>query len=271
MCEFCIKHGEGKKWYEVMENYSQELLHQGNREAYIKDLFAQIPKNYYLLEKMQYYKRNLPRAYKLVSRIGSWKMKHDHFGQVVPIEDAEIIVDMVQSITRIPCVCREATTGNKNARYCLVLGIDPLKILGDYPDLKAKLETYTAEEAKLLLRKFDEEGLIHSVWTFKTPFIGAICNCDYDCLAYRFQVSKELIKLMFKAEYIADIEPQLCIGCRNCQKVCQFGAIEYSSLAKKCTINLQKCYGCGVCRKPCHKEAISLMERDKIPHLSDVW
>ena len=26
MCEFCTKHGEGKKWYEIMENYSRELL-----------------------------------------------------------------------------------------------------------------------------------------------------------------------------------------------------------------------------------------------------
>lgn len=24
MCEFCTKHGEGKKWYEVMEHYSRK-------------------------------------------------------------------------------------------------------------------------------------------------------------------------------------------------------------------------------------------------------
>ena len=26
MCEFCTKHGEGKKWYLQMKNYSRELL-----------------------------------------------------------------------------------------------------------------------------------------------------------------------------------------------------------------------------------------------------
>ena len=27
MCEFCTEHGEGKKWYLLMENFSDELLH----------------------------------------------------------------------------------------------------------------------------------------------------------------------------------------------------------------------------------------------------
>jgi hypothetical protein len=28
MCEFCTKHGEGQKWYLLMKNYSDELLHE---------------------------------------------------------------------------------------------------------------------------------------------------------------------------------------------------------------------------------------------------
>ncbi len=28
MCEFCTKHGEGKKWYLQMKNYAEELLHE---------------------------------------------------------------------------------------------------------------------------------------------------------------------------------------------------------------------------------------------------
>ena len=27
MCQFCVQHGEGKKWYLAMKNYSDELLH----------------------------------------------------------------------------------------------------------------------------------------------------------------------------------------------------------------------------------------------------
>ena len=28
MCEFCTKHGEGKKWYLQMKNYADVLLHE---------------------------------------------------------------------------------------------------------------------------------------------------------------------------------------------------------------------------------------------------
>ena len=31
MCEFCTEHGEGKKWYLQMKNYSKELEHEEPR------------------------------------------------------------------------------------------------------------------------------------------------------------------------------------------------------------------------------------------------
>jgi len=222
MCEFCVQHGEGKKWYEVMENYSAELYSQGGREQYIKDFFD----NFQLhgprgLDRLDSTRRKVPFAYSFIRRLGTLHMKKNHFGQVVPLEDAEGIVDMVQSITRIPCVCRSATLGKKDERYCLLLGIDPSRILGDYPDLVSTLETFSPAESKHLLREFDKKGLVHSVWTFKTPFIGAICNCDRDCI----------------------------------------GAIEYSAVNQKCYINSLKCYGCGVCRSQCKKGAIYLLDK----------
>lgn len=32
MCQFCTQHGEGKKWYENMANYTAEMFHQVNSE-----------------------------------------------------------------------------------------------------------------------------------------------------------------------------------------------------------------------------------------------
>lgn len=259
MCEFCIRHGEGKKWYEIMRHYSEELYHQNNREKYIKEFVESTQtKTVSDINRMIKFKRKMPAAFRFYRRMATRWMKYYHFGQVIPLEDAEMIVDMVQSVTRIPCVCRSALKGKKDARYCLALGIDPYKAFADYPELKAHLETMSVEEAKRLLWKFDEEGLVHSVWTFKTPFIGAICNCDHDCLAYRIQVANDLMQIMFKSEYLAKINPLNCKGCRGCQKVCQFGAIEFSVMDKKCNVNGFKCYGCGVCRSACENGAIVL-------------
>lgn len=272
VCEFCIRHGEGKKWYEVMQNYSAELYSKGDRENYARKLVKQTQTSVLPgLEKLIKLRKKSPSVYRYVRRIGTLVMKHNHFGQVIPIEDAEMIIEMVQSITRLPCICRSAVKGENNARFCIGIGIDPKSILADYPDLKANLETITREKAKELLRKFDREGLIHSVWTFKTPFIGAICNCDRDCLAYKTQVAADLMQVMFKSEYIAKIDPLRCAGCRNCQKLCQFGAIEYSSLGGNCAINPFKCYGCGVCRNACDLGLISIEEKGELPEAYRTW
>ncbi len=265
MCEFCTKHGEGKKWYEVMDNYSKELLADPARQRYLKHFVENIQsRTNSNINQLEWSKRRIPLAYGFIRKIATINMKSNHYGQVVPLEDALKIVEMVQSVTRIPCVCRSVTAGKNNARYCLLLGIDPTDTIKHWPEIESSLETLTKETAKQLLKEFDRNGLVHSIWTFKTPFIGAICNCDHDCLAYKIQISSDLMNLMFKAEYIVDIEPLNCVGCRNCQKLCQFGAIEYSAVNEKCYINPHKCYGCGVCRSVCKQEAISLLDRNII-------
>ena len=262
MCEFCTKHGEGKKWYEVMENYSQELLTDNARQTYIEHFVKNIRANANSnINKLEWSKKKSPLAHSFIKKICTMSMKNNHFGQVVPLEDAENIVDMVQSITRIACVCRSVTTGKNNARYCLLLGVDPSSSIKHWPELESSLETLTPHEAKRILNEFDKNSLVHSIWTFKTPFIGAICNCDHDCLAYKIQISLDLMDVMFKAEYKAFIDFRQCVGCRNCQRICQFGAIEYSLTNERCYINPAKCYGCGVCRNVCKKEAICLMDR----------
>ncbi|MGI6629664.1 MAG: 4Fe-4S binding protein [Bacillota bacterium] len=262
LCEFCIKHGEGKKWYEIMGHYSREMLEEQGRKGYVEHFVTGVRKNAETnLKRLNWAREKSPLAYRFVRKMGTWWMKKVHFGQIVPLEDAERIVDLVQSITRVPCVCRSVTMGKNNARYCLLLGIDPTNLQHGWPELNTHLEVLTKDEAKKVLREFDALGLVHSIWTFKTPFIGAICNCDHDCLAYKMQVSLDLLELMFKGEYIAWVDYFRCVGCRQCQKLCQFGAIEYSAVNGKCHINLLKCYGCGLCRNGCNKDAISLRNR----------
>jgi len=262
LCEFCTKHGEGKKWYEIMEHYSMELLKDPGRKAYIEQFVSNIRNNSMNnFGKLQWVKNKAPLAHRFIKKIVTAHLKKYHFGQVIPIEDAESIVENVQSITRIPCICRSVTAGKNNARYCLLLGIAPTGLNIDWPELKTSFEVLVPADAKKILRVFDRQGLVHSIWTFKTPFIGAICNCDRDCLAYKYQISADLTDIMFKSEYVAQIDRDLCIGCRSCMSFCQFGAVEYSIADGKCHINPHKCYGCGVCRNACKKQAIKLTDK----------
>lgn len=270
MCEFCLKHGEGKKWYEITKNYAQEMMEEQGRKAYVENFVRGIRTNEGYLEKLHGIKGKLPMAYRFIRKMGTWWMKRQHFGQIVPLEDAEKIVDLVPSITRIPCVCRSVTTGKNDARYCLLLGVNPTHMNHGWTELNTHLEILSQKTAKELLQSFDQQGLVHSIWTFKTPFIGAICNCDHDCIAYKMQVSLNLMDIMFRGEYMARIDPLKCVGCRQCLRFCQFGAIEYSSLNGKCKINPLKCYGCGLCRVACKKEGIFLHDRSDASNLTVV-
>ncbi len=203
---------------------------------------------------------NKPVVGRFFRRMAIRNQKTEHWGQVVPIEDLEQVVDLQDSIVRFPCVCRILTTGHREARYCFGIGVNMASTLAQYPDASS-LEVLGREEAKKILRSFDKQGMVHSVWTFKTPYIGAICNCDQDCVAYRLQVKTNLTQVMFRAEYVGLVDWDLCNGCKKCLLNCQFGAIRYSNTMKRATIEMTQCYCCGVCRAVCNKEAITLKPR----------
>jgi len=181
----------------------------------------------------------------------------------------------------VACLCRNITLG-KEKRYCYGISLSPdggwLAEMSRALDMSfftgpdvSGFETLTKDEALSAFHEHEREGLCHTVWTFHTPFIGGICNCDRsDCLAMRTTVT-HATPVMFRAEFVAGIDPEECSGCRQCMRVCQFGAITYSASNKKAIIDQRWCYGCGVCRSSCKNNAILLEERTKVPAVANLW
>ncbi len=281
MCEFCVKHGEGKKWYLEAKNYSDDLLSDARRRKFIEEFFSDpesLTRSFGQIGRLD----KLPRFVRdQVSRLVSRRMKKIHYGQVLPIEEVEKILDFVGAIVRISCVCR-SSGGKKEKRYCYGISLSPRggkleRILAGLdksffrgPDGKG-IERLTKEEALAAMREHEEEGCCHTVWTFHAPFIGGICNCDRaDCLAVKATVTHG-VPVMFRAEYVAQIDPDKCNGCRSCMRVCQFGAIGYSASDRKAIIDQRWCYGCGICRAACKKDAIRLEERAHVPAAAKLW
>jgi Pyruvate/2-oxoacid:ferredoxin oxidoreductase delta subunit len=281
MCEFCLKHGEGKKWYLQASNYSEDLMSDIRRRRFIEGFFTKtehLERDMRRLDRLE----KVPKPIRgMVRRIISRRMKKVHYGQVVPIEDIERIFGFVNSIVRVACICRHQTLG-KEARYCygvsmaadggrlgeIIRGLDSSFLNG--PDTIG-LERLSREEAISALRGHEKEGLCHSVWTFRTPFIAGVCNCDRaDCLAMRCTVTHRT-PVMFRAEYVAAVDPDQCNGCRQCMRLCQFGAISYSASNKKAVIDQRQCYGCGICRCVCPKDAIALEQRNNVPVAANLW
>jgi ferredoxin len=224
----------------------------------------------------------MPRFVKSASvtyKVGRWKKLH--YGQVLPIEDVERVFGLVSNVVRFPCYCRHINLGTEQ-RFCYGISLAPqegemFKIIKEIdmgyltgPDTSG-LEELTKKEALENFRQYEKEGLCHTIWTFVTPFIGGICNCDRsDCGAMQTTLTRG-VPHMFRAEYVAEVNPELCNGCRQCMRVCQFGAIGYSAANKKIFVDPLRCYGCGICRASCTKDAIELHDRASVAVAANLW
>lgn len=277
MCEFCTQHGEGKKWYVNASNYSNDLLNELERRKFISHFYHETiekgNKSLSLLERILRRRIFLPEALRIRHTRQS---KIYHFGQVIPLEEISKILDITYTIVRVNCGCRWATE-KKESRTCFGLSVGPphwfdqldVDFFGT-PDV-ARLETLTKREAYDAIAETEQQGMIHSLWTFVTPFIGAICNCDRRyCLAIRCSLGQKM-PVMFRAEYVAVVEENSCKGCQACVEKCSFEAIHYNGKEKPVTIDATKCFGCGVCRAFCPENAIELLEREKHPVANRFW
>ena len=277
MCEFCTEHGEGRKWYLNAQNYASELQEELHRQKFIAHFYHEVVgkghRQLSLLEKLFHGKMFLPQKIRDRRMESS---KKSHFGQIIPLEEIPQILEMSNSITRVTCGCRWAAE-KQESRVCYGISSGPphwydgldMDFFGS-PDV-SQLEHLTREEAYRAMAEDDKNGMVHSLWTFHTPFIGAICNCDGRyCLAMRSSVGQKL-PVMFRAEYLAEADKDLCNGCKACLDQCQFNAIEYHGKKVPVTIDAKKCFGCGVCRTACQQDAISLIDRSQHPVAQYLW
>ena len=277
MCEFCVKHGAGKKWYLQAANYSREMM----EELRVKKHAAMFTRHFNIKIdiglKLLKLVGKMPRVIKNAALgIQANRQMKMHFGQVLPLEDVHEIFQMMTGIVRLPCVCRGYTIGERK-RYCMGITINPIEkadeeyyqLLFEGPDLSG-LEYLTREEAKNLVEEFEKEGLVHTVWTLPTPFVVGVCNCDRESCG-AFKAMNHNARVMFRAEYVAIVDPSKCVGCRACIERCQFDAIYYNEDTKKIVIDPKKCYGCGICRVPCSRDAISLVDRRDHIEAKDLW
>ena len=58
---------------------------------------------------------------------------------------------------------------------------------------------------------------------------------------------------------IAEIDEELCMGCKTCEWNCPFNGIEVQSTdaGPRATVDKSACKGCGICWANCPRRAIS--------------
>lgn len=268
MCEFCTEHGDGKIWFKNANNYAKDLVSDLERRDYIHNFFrSTIEEGVTAIGRLEsiYQKRG-----KLPAKVSDkmvQQAKIDHFGQVVTIEDISEIVGNAATIVRLPCACRWASM-KKEDRCCYSVSYSPEYWYKDmdmsYFGLAQSegLEEVPKQEAITQMKDMEKGGAVHTIWTMKTPFIGAICNCTpKECLGLR-TLSVD-IETMFRGEEVAYVDEHLCTGCGACETECHFNAIADKQVSGdyKALVKQMKCFGCGLCRNSCPEGAIRMVGR----------
>jgi len=278
VCRFCVEHGEGERWYLQARNYAYDLESDLKRRGYMVSFLRDFDRNRAKVIAGLDVARTLPKP---IADFGRRKfqaaMREHHFGQPVPIEDVEGILDLATSITRIPCVCRRFA-GTRDERHCFLVTTQPVGDIlvegfRDYVDGPRLEDFHVVPKAEALAAMcgFEERGLMHSVWTFETPFIAAICNCDVasGCMAMKISVSYDT-PIMWRGESFAEVDREACAGCGECVALCPFGVMRQAA-DRRVEVSPSACWGCGVCRAGCATRAIRLRDRRELPLAAQAW
>ena len=286
MCETCMKHGAGGKWYLNARHYSEEVARKHNLREFLMEQyknFEQIP-----VRKVAGinpvglgYKLRIPIIGRIVKRTAERLLAsrrppsnpfkpEGHIGQVVPLEDAVAILETcaAEPIIRKNCMCRYMSRGVKEA-CCINFGVMS-EIIDRLPRFIPEKEKYhlSRAEAVAIFREFNRRGYIGTIWFGPYPYINNLCSCaNPECAGLRPRLDYGIMSI-YKAEYVLAAQPSRCTGCGACASACPFGALKFDPSSGRPAVRLEDCFGCGVCRHACAAGALTLEPRDRLPALA---
>jgi len=181
--------------------------------------------------------------------------------QTLSYERVSNIIENSQSFMVMDCICKKekALMGEPCDR--------PMRVCTAYAPIPNFFDNHpygtpmTKEEAYELLKKTEEEALVHLTWNVQSGHYF-ICNCCGCCCGVLRGINEMGIQAgdVINSNYYARIDPELCTACGVCaDERCQVHAIEEGDEAYE--VVPEKCIGCGLCVTTCPTEAISLVKK----------
>ncbi|MEW6440606.1 MAG: 4Fe-4S binding protein [bacterium] len=194
--------------------------------------------------------------------------------EALPYEQVSHLLEDAKSFMVNDCICRkeQALLGHGCAKPLQVcLGLGPLP--GMFHDNPLGGRVITKEEAREVLRKSEEAGLVHLTSNVQNGHFF-ICNCCGCCCGVLRSINMGLPNVT-NSNYYAEIDPEACSACGIClEERCQIKAIEEGD--NTYSVNRERCIGCGLCVTTCPSEAIRLVRKAPEKHVvppkdEDAW
>lgn len=177
---------------------------------------------------------------------------------VAPYEDVIQIIEKQEKISIAPCICR--TTRKLAGEEC-DKSIENCFSFGSHAEyyVETGMGRYiTIEEAKAIVKKNEEEGLV--MQPFNSQKVGGMCSCCGDCCGVLRSLKMHPSPAeMVQSNYFARVDEAECTGCETCVERCQIEAVEVVDGIS--IIDLNRCIGCGLCVTTCPVDAIELIKK----------
>ena len=178
------------------------------------------------------------------------------------VETYEKVSEIIESSTRFAvadCICRKEAQMFGHACDRLLEACMMFDMAADYYIENEFGREITKEEAKQILAKAEEDGLVHhsSNHLGKSVFICNCCGCCCKALAHVTKHGNP--DAIARSNYYAVIAADECNACEICVDRCQVDAIQMQDDAAE--VDRTACIGCGLCVSTCPTECISLARK----------
>lgn len=179
---------------------------------------------------------------------------------ILPYESVQGIIERAKSFSVRMCICRwENEIQGAPCRH-------PMETCLEFSYEENAFDTTSfgrpidRAEAIEILNAAEEHGLVHTTYNVASGNIF-VCNCCSCCCGLiRGLKEYNAPHLIARSNFIAAIDPELCVGCGSCAgDRCPVDAI--TKMNKRFTVQTGKCIGCGVCTAVCRVQAITLIRR----------
>ncbi|WP_457576009.1 ATP-binding protein [Desulfomarina sp.] len=175
---------------------------------------------------------------------------------VLPSEQVIEILAKANSVAVQDCECRtHYKRCDKPLDVCFLLNK-----VGDKFVSMGKARHVSLNEVTDILKKANENGLVHLALYMPDHEIFALCSCC-SCCCHELQIVKltERKELMVHSEYIAETDFEICVHCGECADRCFFEARIFDD--KQMEYNPDVCFGCGLCVEICPVDATRMVFR----------
>lgn len=220
---------------------------------------------------LQYMKKGGREGIERLNRYVPVNIAVDHTLQAIyPYDMMVEVVNKAKKIAVAHCPCRQrarllsSTACSHTLENCIKFDKMAEFILD-----KGLGRELSKEEALDIIRKSEEEGLIHFVDNCQEG-IQHNCNCCSCCCWNVMPIKKRLVPrdYLMATYYLRTTDKDACIGCGQCAEDCPLEIITMEDDLP--VVDESICIGCGLCLLHCPAEAAKLKKKDDTVPVKDL-